>query len=224
MPLSMENPRRRASGASFTYDHLSNQQNDRRDSGIDELAMENNNYILPADSAKRMRGTRRASIDRSQHAEEPDNQMALVRQSMKRGASMRSVNLAAHQEEVSTPPPRTLTKTFEQRFRGMLESSLFQIFATLFTFWALFSDNVRLAATRKDADIVFEVIISLIFFFFMFEIFLKLLYEERYFNIPKFKSNNPDETLFEKWYRRKIGSFYFWMDFISTISLIIEVS
>jgi hypothetical protein len=128
---------------------------------------------------------------------------------------------AAALENIKQPWTRELMK---KRLKRIMDSFLFQLFVTIFTLWALFSDDIRLSSTEKNADVVFETIISIIFFFFLIEIIGKLFCEEKYFHIPKKKKPDIEESLYDRWYRRlRIGSFYFFIDFISTMSLLIEV-
>lgn len=95
---------------------------------------------------------------------------------------------------------------------------------TIFTIWALFQGDIKLAATEKSADDAFEVIISILFFSFLLEIFLQSFYKDDYCAIPSWKAL-PDESMWDTWYRRmQIGGFYFWLDVIATLSLLLDVS
>ena len=94
---------------------------------------------------------------------------------------------------------------------------------TLFTFWALFDDDIRLAGTDQSADLGFEVVISIVFFLFLFEIFAQSLYKEGYWEVPPW-APLPKENIIQTWIRRSmVGSFYFWLDWIATLSLLPEV-
>jgi hypothetical protein len=94
---------------------------------------------------------------------------------------------------------------------------------TVLTLWSLFDDDIRMLATGPDADFGFMVIITIIFFVFWIDIFAACLYRNDYFQYPdiqKFSDPNP-------WVRISnfftFGSFYFWTDILSTVSLISEV-
>ena len=104
------------------------------------------------------------------------------------------------------------------------ESLPVTIIMSLFTIWALFSDDIRLAAADSTADEGFMVVISIAFFLFLLEIFAASFYKEGYLCLPNF-TPAPHET---KWDMVKrlcnFGSFYFWLDWIATLSLIFEVS
>ena len=105
-----------------------------------------------------------------------------------------------------------------------IESTPVVITMSIITIWALFSDDIRLAATMKDADLGFEVVISICFFMFLSEIILASYAKgQEYLYIPD-QTRLPKETAYQSFIRRiKIGSFYFWLDLIATISLIFEI-
>lgn len=123
--------------------------------------------------------------------------------------------------------PSTITLSLYQRTRiyveNICESIPFMLFMTLITIWALYDDDLRLAVTSKSADKTFEIIISICFFIFLIEIFLQIFYKDGYLNIPKWSPIKGEYQL-DTWTRRiQIGSFFFWLDWISTLSLLFEV-
>ena len=75
------------------------------------------------------------------------------------------------------------------------------LFMTIVTLYALFGDDIKIAAFTKNADEVFNYITLVALIFFTIEISLNALSQEGYFN-----------------------SFYFWLDVISTLSLITDIS
>ncbi|CAG9328862.1 unnamed protein product [Blepharisma stoltei] len=75
-----------------------------------------------------------------------------------------------------------------------------QIFMITITLYALFGDDIRLAATTKDADIAFYVLTIICLVFFTLEIVLSSLVKEGYF----------------------LG-FFFWLDLISTLTLVMDI-
>lgn len=104
------------------------------------------------------------------------------------------------------------------------ESYVVAAIMSLFTIWALYQDDIKNAATTKEADTAFEVIISILFFTFLFEIALQSFYKEDYCHVPIWEAV-PGEDWKTTWYRRiQFGSFYFWLDFIATMSLLLDVS
>ena len=72
---------------------------------------------------------------------------------------------------------------------------------TIVTLYALFGDDIKLAVFSKQEDIVFNYITTVVLVLFSLEITLNALSQENYFN-----------------------SFYFWLDVISTLSLITDIS
>lgn len=121
-------------------------------------------------------------------------------------------------------PPNDLK---ENRLKIFVES-IFEglpvtIVMSLFTIWALFSDDIRLAAAPKEADETFVIIISIAFFLFFIECLAGCYYKPGYLELPSF-TPVPGETIFGKIKRIcNLGSFYFWLDIIATVSLIFEV-
>ena len=104
------------------------------------------------------------------------------------------------------------------------ESSYVVALMSILTIWALYNSDIKFAATTKEADLAFEVIISIAFFLFILEIFASCFYKPDYLWFPDWKPLE-DEEWYETWWRRaQFGSFYFWLDWIATLSLILEVS
>lgn len=103
------------------------------------------------------------------------------------------------------------------------ESLPVTILMSLFTIWALFSDDIRLAATTKEADVGFMVVISIAFILFSLELVAGCIYKENYLCLPSLKGS-PQETWTQKIQRIcSVGGFYFWLDLIATVSLVFEV-
>lgn len=75
------------------------------------------------------------------------------------------------------------------------------IFMTIVTVYALFGDDIKVAAFTKNADETFNYITSIALGCFVVEISINSLSQVGYFN-----------------------SFYFWLDIISTVSLITDIS
>jgi class 3 adenylate cyclase len=104
-----------------------------------------------------------------------------------------------------------------------LESTPVAMAMAAMTIWALFSDDLRQALTRKDADTAFSVIISIGFFMFIFEIVAASFCKDDYFFIPEQRLIE-GETVYSSVKRRiQFGSFYFWLDIIATLSLLFEL-
>ncbi len=130
----------------------------------------------------------------------------------------------------SNNPLKNVTLSKEQRLlrakatvEYFVESTFFTALMSVYTLWALYNEDIKLAGTTKEADLGFEVVISIGFFLFLFEIAAQCFYKPDYFQMPIWKRKE-DETDVEMWWRRaQIGSFYFWLDWIATLSLILEV-
>ena len=73
-------------------------------------------------------------------------------------------------------------------------------FMTIVTVYALFGDDVRQLAFPKSADVIFYGLTIVAMFFFMLELVLASIAKEDYFL-----------------------SFYFWLDLVSTVSLIFDI-
>jgi hypothetical protein len=71
---------------------------------------------------------------------------------------------------------------------------------TALTIYVLYADDIRILSTDKDGDNKFFVSILICFFLFMFEILLLCFVRKGY-----------------------ICSFFFWMDIISTLSMVLEI-
>jgi len=106
-----------------------------------------------------------------------------------------------------------------------LESTPVVIVMSTITLWALFSDDIRQAGTYKTADLGFTVVISICFFLFATEILLACFAKgQEYLYIPPNQFRMKGEGMITSLVRRfSIGSFYFWLDLVATLSLIFEI-
>lgn len=96
---------------------------------------------------------------------------------------------------LSAPEPKWKIRLFH-----MIDHWSFTAWMTLLTIYALFGDDIRVAAFSKDADDGFNVITTICLFFFALEIILSSLCKKDYW----------------------LG-FFFWLDLVSTISLITDI-
>lgn len=71
---------------------------------------------------------------------------------------------------------------------------------TIVTIYALLGDDIRLLATSKDTDNIFVALTSVSLVLFLIELLLASIGKEGYFN-----------------------SFFFWLDLVSTISLVTDI-
>jgi hypothetical protein len=113
--------------------------------------------------------------------------------------------------------------TSQSVLRSVVESPAISVVMSLFTVWALFGNDIRLSGTSKEADYAFLVIISIIFFCFILEILAACYYKEDYLHLPQFK-RIPGEDMYATLKRFcSFGSFYFWLDLVATLTLLLEV-
>lgn len=86
-------------------------------------------------------------------------------------------------------------------FNKILDSRPLTILISLFTIYALFGDDIRLLATPKSSDPAFDALTIICFILFCLEILLSLGVKKGY-----------------------LFSFFFWLDVISTATLILDIS
>ena len=138
----------------------------------------------------------------------------------------------AHSQDTKNAQ-RVVTESNNKQSRNILrakaaveafaESMYFSGFMSVLTIWALYQGDIRVAATGKEADLGFQVVISMAFFLFFLELLMFCFYKEGYMYMPE-QMRLPGETWSAMWMRRlQLGSFYFWLDIIATASLVLEV-
>ena len=103
------------------------------------------------------------------------------------------------------------------------ESPFFVSLMAVLTIWSLYNNDIKFAATSKEADLAFEVIISIAFFLFVLEIGMSCVYKPDYWWLPDWKPLEDEGWLQTSMRRCQVGSFYFWLDWLSTLSLLLEV-
>jgi class 3 adenylate cyclase len=117
-------------------------------------------------------------------------------------------------------------KKFINSMGKIVEHKIFVIVMTILTIYSLFSADIRVQFTHTaEADDIFEVLSSLTFFAFLFEItFTAVTKYGDYFQWPSNFKRVKGENISESLYRRLlIGSFYFWLDVLATLTLILEM-
>ncbi len=126
----------------------------------------------------------------------------------------------------------TLGKKWTQKDRvlAFTESTPVTAFMTMVTIYALYSDDVRVLAFDKSADNAFIVFSSIAFFLFVVEIGLQCWCRDNYLKIPSVdlrKGCAAEATKADRYTCIKsyicIGSFYFWLDLIATLSMVFEL-
>lgn len=84
---------------------------------------------------------------------------------------------------------------------AFLENNYFQTIITLLTIYALFGGDVKILATDNSADLGFDVISIICLIMFSIEIILAVIAKDDY-----------------------LWSFFFWLDVVSTVSLILDIT
>ncbi len=118
----------------------------------------------------------------------------------------------------------------------VLDSDIVTAIMSLTTVYALYGDDVRIIAFEPSADGVFLILSAIAFFLFLTEIALLSWCKEKYIHMPNFAEiknlftivrwQMRESTLTwlgDIWKAMQCTSFYFWLDLISTLSMVIEV-
>lgn len=107
---------------------------------------------------------------------------------------------SSSQSPINTPLGISFEPKWKTNMLIVLEHWTFTTWMTILTIYALFADDVRISAFTKDADTAFYSLTTICLFFFTLEIVLSSLCKKDYW----------------------LG-FFFWLDLISTISLITDI-
>ena len=84
--------------------------------------------------------------------------------------------------------------------RKFLDSIPVQLTMSIFTVYVLFADDIKCICTKKDADAPFSIIVIILMSIFFIELIISAISLEDYF----------------------LG-FYFWLDFVSLISMLLDI-
>ena len=101
----------------------------------------------------------------------------------------------------------------------LMEGGKMTVFMSILTFWALFGDDIRLSSTTIETDNYFEAISIFVLICFTLEIIACSYSDPKYLNLQLFSKD--EELPLKK--RLSFGSFYFWLDLLSTISLLLDL-
>ncbi len=122
------------------------------------------------------------------------------------------------------------TRSRKARTLALIESTAVTSFMTMVTIYALYSDDVRVLAFDKSDDNAFIVFSSVAFFLFVIEIGLQCWCRDDYIRIPSAEQRRGCVDGATKADRYKcfqsfvcIGSFYFWLDLMATLSMVFEI-
>ena len=127
-------------------------------------------------------------------------------------------------KESRGPENQKYTIKIKAILESIYESSIMLVVMSFLTIWSLYATDISLSFADKSIDIIFTAVTSIAFFMFVLEVFAQCLYKDGYIHIPTISG---EEKFLSIAYCKKIvkiGSFYFWLDFVATVSLILEIS
>lgn len=106
-----------------------------------------------------------------------------------------------------------------------MNSSAVSATIILLCLWSLFGDGIRFTLYTKAGDLGFDIITGLIVLVLTAEILANCYCRDEYLCLPTMEQLAMEkETTWRTWIRRlQVGSFYFWLDSVSTVALLIEV-
>ena len=109
--------------------------------------------------------------------------------------------------------------------KQIVDSKVINILIITLSFWSLFSNDVRVSSFPVSADVGFDIVTIIMFIVFCSEIAANMYCREDYFCLPDlWNTDIVKSTALRTWVRRlQFGGFYFWLDCIATLSLILEV-
>ena len=110
--------------------------------------------------------------------------------------------------------------SFRERVRRYLTSGFYISFMSCITLFALFGDDLKYiiandSSNADDMDILFNSLTIFSMFFFSLEICLLCIADRR---------KDEPETMKTTYIQRYFLSFNFWLDLVSTISLVIDIT
>lgn len=89
---------------------------------------------------------------------------------------------------------------FQVSCAGFVDHNVIQVLMTIVTIYALLGDDLKLLTTTIEADVYFTAATAISLVLFMLELILASIGKEDYFN-----------------------SFFFWLDLVSTLSLVTDI-
>jgi class 3 adenylate cyclase len=188
-------------------------------------------------------------ISHSQHGNDPSSSSCHHRSSSSSSFEGRVVDEdgprkplhESESEEIeSLNHKQTVKETAANRTKRLvnnfLDSNATITFMSLITVYALYGDDVRIIAFQPNVDIVFLTLSAVASAFFLIEISLLCWCKDGYLRRPDLtaigdicsmyawnKRKSTFEWLSQLWNVLQPGSFYFWLDLISTFSMVIEM-
>jgi class 3 adenylate cyclase len=141
-----------------------------------------------------------------------------------------------HEEDNESGPLPSSCQYTKVRIDRLIDSNAAITFMSLVTVYALYGDDVRILAFEPSSDGAFLAMSTIAFMSFLLEISLLCWCRDNYLQKPDLEALKEICTV-RHWNRREsaaaymkelgkalhMGSFYFWLDLISTFSMVIEV-
>jgi hypothetical protein len=156
----------------------------------------------PEDTMKRIE-TRMSNIESASESSGPARK-PVVSDTIKVARTRKSTRAlqgsGSSAESSAKPQTRIWNEVFQKRVAKLLDSTPVTVFMTIITVYALFGDDLRLASAPASADGTFYNISFSVLVIFLLELLLNCLARPNY-----------------------VGSFYFWLDLISSTSLIVDI-
>eukprot|EP01082_Thalassiosira_pseudonana_P013135 g12129.t1 g12129 contig6:1276257-1277974(-) len=141
-----------------------------------------------------------------------------------------------HEEDNESGPLPSSCQYTKVRIDRLIDSNAAITFMSLVTVYALYGDDVRILAFEPSSDGAFLAMSTIAFMSFLLEISLLCWCRDNYLQKPDLEALKEICTV-RHWNRREsavaymkklgkalhMGSFYFWLDLISTFSMVIEM-
>ena len=103
-----------------------------------------------------------------------------------------------------------------------LSSRIWRSVLVFFTTLLLFGSQIQEMWTPKEADIVFDILFSVALGVFLLDMLVRTYVEPQYFGFNLFGNKISDAPA--AWGSCRLGSFMFWCDLISTLTLLYDIS
>lgn len=124
-----------------------------------------------------------------------DNDNKSKEESMIENQNFSKSRISANENEVVEE------KTLKQKINNILDSFTYTIIMTALTVFVLFADDIKNLSTDKYADDPFSIVTAILFGYFFIEFVVQCIVIDEY-----------------------VWSFFFYLDFLSTISMILDLS
>jgi hypothetical protein len=141
------------------------------------------------------------------------------RKSALRGKRQLGSSLFERPSRRQSMPDGEFASTCPERLQHALSSRLTLGIVLVCTTYALFGDDIRLASFGALSDATFEILATVVFFVLSLEIVLQSIATVQY--LPCHRSVCCKGRMAVYW---TAGSFFFWLDLLSTASLVFEIS